>query len=788
MATGDNLGAKFTLDITNLKAGLADANKQIRATESEFIAAAAGLDNWSKSSDGLTARVDSLNKQIEIQKSKMQALLTVRDETVAKMREQGASEDEIAAAADKVNAQLQKEQKQLETLQGRADKAGKELEDFNKSESDAGKGADDLAKNTDKATKSAKKAGDGFTVLKGVLANLAASAIKGFSSAITKGVSSIGNGIKQTVADVVSAGDEIAKNSEKLGFSSKTAFQEWNYVLNRTGTSAESLKRGFISISSSMNELSNKSGKGKKNLSAAAATIKSLGVAVKDSNGQMRAQEDVFGDVITKLSQIKDENKKAALAQKIFGKSFTEIRPLLNEGAESVDALKKRAAELGLIMSDDLLNDSEKMQDSLDDFSATIGGLKNRVVADFLPSMSGVVDGLSSVFSGKNTENGLKKISDNVGVIAKKLVSSAPEFIKTAGVIINALLSAISSSLPQISAALGDLIRQGLPVLTQLLISAVPVIASAVGVMLQTLGEQLPSLINSLFDAFSTIITDLVTWLNSGDNLEKFIDGIISLTSGIVSKIGEILPVLLPAITQIITGVITALTKPENVEMLLSAAVSLAKGIFNGLVQTVPVLIDFVKKTISNLAGLFADFLGRAVPWVADQIEKIVAKVGEVFGKLKELPAQVLEIGKNIIRGIVQGMTDNSIIKWLGEKIKGIGAKVVDGLKSFFKIKSPSRLMRDQIGRNLALGIVDGFDETMSESARSMSNALNSAIPSVSAAYSSAGTPDANGNGGRSGGVTVYQTNNYSQQHSRFEIYQSKKATAAAVRAALAGV
>ena len=131
MATGENLGAKFTLDISNLKAGLSEANKMIRQSESEFIEAAAGMNNWSKSADGLSLRVETLNKQIDIQKSKISALIKVKDETIEKMKKEGASNEEIAAAVDKVNSQLSKEQKQLETLQGKADKAGKELEEFN---------------------------------------------------------------------------------------------------------------------------------------------------------------------------------------------------------------------------------------------------------------------------------------------------------------------------------------------------------------------------------------------------------------------------------------------------------------------------------------------------------------------------------------------------------------------------------------------------------------------------------------------------------------------------------
>lgn len=770
MAQGDNLGARFSLDITNLKAGLADANKLIRQSESEFIEAAAGMNNWSKSADGLTMRVDSLNKEIDIQKAKMQSLIAVRNETIEKMREEGAAETDIAAVADRVNVQLQKEQKQLETLQGRADKATKELEYFNKSETDAGKGADTLSKETEKAGKSAKKAGDGFTVLKGILANLASSAIKGVTGAITNGVSNIGKGLKTVVSETITAGDTIAKSAQKAGFTSAQAFQEWQYILDRTGTDISAINKGMIAISTA-------SDKSKKSIDA-------LGVSFKDTDGNARSNEDVFNDVISKLSQMTDETEKSRIAQSIFGKNFGELRPLLNGGADSVDELRKRAHELGVVMNDETLKSAEKTKDSFTDFSASIKGLKQNVVGSFLPAISGVVGGLTSIFSGSNVDGGLKEIESNVGTIAQKLIAGAPTFAKAAGVILQSILTAISGSMPQISQTLGELINAGVPVLTQLLISAVPAIAGAVGVLLSNLGQQLPELIKTLFDTFGTIINDLVAWLNTGDNLQKFIDGLVQLAVDITENIGSIIEVLLPAVVQIITGVVAALTTPENTELLIKAALSLAKSVFIALVNSVPALIDFVKNLIKNLAGLFADFLGRAVPFVAGAVEKIVETVKSWFGKLTEIPAQVLEIGKNIVRGLWDGISNMS--KWIGEKIKGFGKGVLDGLKDFFKIKSPSRLMRDEIGKNLALGIGAGFDDEMSTVARDMQTSLNSAIPAVNAGFVG-GVDSSNGTGAGSG-VVVYQTNNYSQAHSQFEIYQSKQATAAAIRAALAGV
>lgn len=72
----ERIGASFSIDITDLKAGIELANKLIRESQSEFKAAAAGLDDWSKSEEGLNAKIKSLSDITEIQKKKVEALKT----------------------------------------------------------------------------------------------------------------------------------------------------------------------------------------------------------------------------------------------------------------------------------------------------------------------------------------------------------------------------------------------------------------------------------------------------------------------------------------------------------------------------------------------------------------------------------------------------------------------------------------------------------------------------------------------------------------------------------------
>ena len=166
---GDNLGASFSIDVTDLKAGLAEANRLIRNSESEFRAAAAGMDDWSNSSEGLSMRIKSLSDQVNIQKQKVNALVAEKQRIIDTMTEEGKSNEEIERAVDGVNKQITKESQQLDKLKGALDKSEKALDEFNDSSEDAGDSIEETGKNVDDAGKSAEDAGGKFGGLKSAL-------------------------------------------------------------------------------------------------------------------------------------------------------------------------------------------------------------------------------------------------------------------------------------------------------------------------------------------------------------------------------------------------------------------------------------------------------------------------------------------------------------------------------------------------------------------------------------------------------------------------------------------
>ena len=102
----ENLGASFSIDVTDLKAGLSQANRLIKESQSEFQAAAAGMDDWTESQEGLEARIKHLNNAQDLQKKKVKALTKEYEEA-------GYASDDMSAAAVQLRTDINKEKEAL---------------------------------------------------------------------------------------------------------------------------------------------------------------------------------------------------------------------------------------------------------------------------------------------------------------------------------------------------------------------------------------------------------------------------------------------------------------------------------------------------------------------------------------------------------------------------------------------------------------------------------------------------------------------------------------------------
>lgn len=552
--------------------------------------------------------------------------------------------------------------------------------------------------------------------------------------------------------DVAAYGDQVDKQSQRLGLSAQS-YQELDYVLNLAGSSMDNMSAGIKTLTNQLDAAKNGS-------EAAQAMFGALGLSMDDLANMSR--EDVFKNVILGFSNMEDTAERAALANDLLGRSGQQLAPLFNMTAEEIAGAIEQANEYGMVMDDAAVNASADFTDSMTTLQKTINGVKNSMMAEFLPGLTDVTNGLAAVFSGN--DEGLGQIESGLQNVISNVTKLAPQFFKLAQSLVTSLLAGFGPMLPQLVSTIFGVIVQAITTITTMLPQIMPEIITGIQGIITALFEALPVITQGLLD----LITQLITWLSSGDNVTNFVNGIINLVSQIAGQLAELLPVLLPAVVQIISDVALALTSPENVEKLVTASIQILIAIVEALINTVPVLIDFVIGVFDNLGGLVAQFLALVIPTIAqgltaifsnvkawgenvknnitnfinnvkngisnfinnikngftngfnfikNSVGNIISKVQELvsgmINKIRELPDRVVSIGSNLVSGLWSGISDK--IEWVKSKIWGMGSAITNAIKGVFGIASPSKVWAKEVGQFLPLGLYSGYEDSMED-------------------------------------------------------------------------
>lgn len=213
----ENITTSLNIDVSQFKKNIAEANKAIKLANAEFKAASAGMDNWEKSTEGISAKLTQLNANLEAQKNKLDAykrqleaaekssstyaskadelrrkLQDLADNGVSKTSDEYKTLEKELAATERAQSSAESEADRLKITflnqQGTVNALERDIRTYNgtlndlESRSDSAEDdVDDLSDSLEDAGDAAEKSSGGFTVLKGALADLVAD---GFRRAI----------------------------------------------------------------------------------------------------------------------------------------------------------------------------------------------------------------------------------------------------------------------------------------------------------------------------------------------------------------------------------------------------------------------------------------------------------------------------------------------------------------------------------------------------------------------------------------------------------------------------
>ena len=736
MAADSNyIGVAMGLDVTDLKAGLSEANKQIQLANSEFKAASSGMDDWSKSVEGVSAKVKQLDTVLKAQKSKL-AGLTAEYEKVAKEQGEGSE------AARKLKVQINNQQSVVNKTQKEFDNYSDVLKQAKDGTLDLGNATVGANGKLKELGDSAKEAGDGFTVMKGVMANLISSGITALASGVKNVVSSF-FGLAESTRETRENFNKLEAGFTTAGHSAEAAtktYKDLYGVLGDEGQATEAAAH-LAQLAKSEEDLATWTNIATgvyatfgdslpiENLTEAANETAKTGQitgGLADALNWAGKSEEEFQAQLDAASS--EQERQALITETLNGlyseqsTKFKELNGDIMSAREADAAFTQALAEMGAVV--------EPIMTTLKMLGVELLGVMQPFVELIGEGLTGVLNGTAGA-----TDTLVQGLSGLLTTLLEKLVSAIPTVLATITSLISTLLPQIISTLTGFLPTLISTLAQQLPVILQTIISGFSQILTSIGSML-------PTLIPIIIDAVLMIVATLL------DNIDQLIDAGISLLMGLADGLIAALPQLIQKIPIIIEKLLGAITR--NLPKLLASGMELLMSLRDGIMDAIPELI-------------------KAIPEIIKSIVKAL---------VEGIP-DLLSAGKDMLDGLFEGFLDPDVI-W--KKVKALGESIVDAAKSFFGIKSPSKLMRDEIGEYLGEGVGVGMLDslpTVKKNLAKFGNYITDNLGGIKSGLSlgvtGAGAGAYAGAGGRVVNIDARQTLNYNGKMSLKETKQAER-------------
>lgn len=666
-------------------------------------------------------------------------------------------------------ADINKTKSEISELDSQMDKASASADGLGDSMGDTKGGADKLGNAVEDAGDKAERAGNGgFTVLKGALANLAGnviqSAISGIQSLAGEAIDS-SDALKKFESTMSFAGYDdstIAKAKDDMKTYADQTVYDLDTVANTTAQLAANGIQDYTGLTQAAGNLNAVAG-------GNADTFQSVAMVLTQTAGAGKLTTENWNQMADAIPGASGKLQEALEANGAYTGNF---RDAMAQGQITADEFNQAIMDLGFTDA------AQEAATSTTTFEGAMGNLE-----------AAVTDGLMQIYDAIGSEN----VTGFINGINDAVTAVIP-YIKDGVSWLKDNLPTIAPLLAGIAAALGTIMvaqkvealvtafkswktaTEGMTIAQRLLNAAQ--LASPIGLVIGLVAGLVAAIVVlwNTNEGFRNAVT--TAW----QGIQEFVGNAIQAIGGFFSNLGTTISQLPQMFSDWLNNVIATVT--GWVSSMASNAVSAGSQFVSNVVsfvQNLPANVaGFLGNVISNVVGWASSmasnavsagsqFLSNAIKFVSQLpgrivafLTKIISSLGSWAGQmasrgaegarsmfdavvngLASLPGRVLSIGSDIVHGIWNGISGAA--GWLMDQISGFASGVVDGIKGFFGIHSPSRVMRDQVGKYIAQGIGEGFESEMGNVTRQMQDAMPDASAfsidgaMTSAAYQSAG-------------------------------------------------
>lgn len=625
MAGSETLGASFTIDTTNLKAGLAQANRLIRESESEFKAAAAGMDDWTKSSDGINAKIKQLNNTTDLQRKKVDALQKQYSDLISKGLDPTSKQAvELRTKINNETTALNKNEKELKQQTAALQNLGNESED-------AANSTDDLADST-------KSTGSGFAGLKGS-AGIAVAAIAAVAAAAIAGVKALLD-LAESTRETRTAMSRLETGFTTAGHSAEDATNTYKTLYGVLGDADRASEAaGHLAL------LADNTQDLEKWTDIATGVYAQFGDSLPIEGLTEAANEtakvgDVTGvladalnwagvneeDFQEKLDECSTEQERQQLITETLNglyadqsEKFKELNKDIISANEAQADLTQAQADLGAAM--------EPINTKLTEF-------KTNIIENVTPTLTLLADDFTDVFNGVSgsTQKLSTDINNTFTNILTDLSTKLPEYGQKGIDIITSLMNGISEMLPQL----------------------------------------LPMAV--------TGITNLATTITSEENLDKMWESGKKLFSSLGEGLKKAIPILMESIPKIVGNI--AKKFAEDPLYFINTGVEFIGDIISGLWQGIKDMFAQIPEMLTDIKDTFIE---KGLPKMKEVGKQLLNGIWE---GMKGIGGAMWDGIKSVGNSIVDGFKSffginspsrlfrNQLGSYMGE---GMALGIVDG-------------------------------------------------------------------------------------------------------------
>lgn len=421
----------------------------------------------------------------------------------------------------------------------------------------------------------------------------------------------------------------------------------------------------------------------------------------KEEMQRLLADAEKLSGVKYDLSSYADIVEAIHVIQTEMGITGTTAKEASTTIQGSVASMKAAWTNLMVGMADD----TQDFDLLLSNFIESIG----TVADNLLPRIGVVIEGMGKLVAGLAPE-----IASALPTLTNELL---PNLVELGVQSISALVQGIQENGDSLAAGALSIVGTLAEGIAELLPMVADTAASLAVSLADGLTESLPNIIPIAIETISTLVENLTE--NANTVIDAGIQIILALGEGLIAA----LPQLIETVPQIVINIANVIN--DNAPKLVDTALYLITRLAVGLVQAIPTLVVNIPKIIEAIVAAFMAFqwlnLGKQlIEGVANGVKKagesMATAAKNAFSKFKskitgsEVATELKSIGKYIIDGIVGGIKNSlSNIANIAGKIKDT---LLSKLKGLFKIASPSKLMKEEVGTYIGEGIAVGIEES----------------------------------------------------------------------------